>query len=136
MNIEAELRAALTGFSAVTAIVGARVWDEWFKNDTVPAVVFEIDNEDQENTLVGTGGLIFADVNVICRANTRKAARALAEAVRINGTTPGTGLAGYTGRFDAWLEDRQNARVPKNDGGNAHWYDVNMSFKVSWSEDQ
>jgi Protein of unknown function (DUF3168) len=134
MIIEEELRTALVGMSAVTDIVGARVWDEWFRSTTLPAVVFEFDNEDQENDLSGRGGLIHANVNIICRAETRRASRALSEAVRANGTSPGSGLAGYSGVFDAWLEDRQNAAVPKDDGGNTFWYDVNMSFVLSWSE--
>ena len=134
MIIEEELRTALVGMTAVTEIVGARVWDEWFRADTLPAVVFEFDNEDQENTLAGTGGLIFANVNIICRAETRRESRLLSEAVRANNTTPGTGLAGYSGTFDAWLEDRQNAATPKGDAGNTYWYDTNMSFVLSWPE--
>lgn len=136
MEIESALRTALIGMSAVTDIVGNRVWDEWFRSETLPAIVFEFDNEFQENDITGHGGHIFADVNVICRAETRKEARQLSEAVRTNGTSPGTGLAGYSNVFDAWLEDRQNAAVPKGDGGNSYWYDVNMSFRLQWSEDQ
>lgn len=133
--IEEELRAALLGMTAVTEIVGARIWDEYFRIDTYPAVVFEIDNEDRENGLNGRSGMVFAQVNIICRANTRSASRTLAEAVRVNGgISPGTGLAGYAGNFDAWLEDMQPAAVPKNDKGTAHWYDINMSFVVQWEE--
>ncbi len=133
--IETELRAALLAMSAVTDIVATRIWDEWFRNDTYPSIVFEIDGENRENGLNGRGGMVFADVNIICRANTRAASRALAEAVRVNGDVqPDTGLAGYTGNFDAWLEDMQPAAVPKNDKGTAHWYDMNMSFTVSWAE--
>ena len=133
--LESELRAALLGMTAVTDIVGTRIWDEWFHSDTYPAVVFEIDNERRENDIEGRGGLVYADINIICRAETRLASRQLAEAVRVNGdTSPGTGLAGYSGNFDSWLEDMQAAVVPKNDSGNAHWYDTNMSFVLSWSE--
>ena len=133
--IETELRAALLAMSAVTDVVGTRIWDEWFRNDTLPAVVFEIDSENRQVGLSGRGGMVFADINIICRANTRSASRALAEAVRVNGDVqPGIGLAGYSGNFDAWLEDIQPAAVPKNDKGTAHWYDMNMSFTVSWAE--
>ena len=134
--LEEELRTALLAMSDVTDIVGTRIWDEWFRTDTYPAVVFEIDNENRENGLNGRGGRVYADVNVLCRADTRSASRTLSEAVRVNGDTqPGRGLAGYTGNFDAWLEDVQTAAVPKDDKSNAHWYDVNMSFVVSWAED-
>jgi hypothetical protein len=133
--IEEELRTALLAMSEVTDIVSTRIWDEWFRNDTYPSIVFEIDNERRENDLNGRGGMVFADVNVICRANTRAASRSLAEAVRVNGdVSPGSGLAGYSGNFDSWLEDQQMAAVPKNDKGNSHWYDTNMSFVVSWAE--
>lgn len=134
--IEEELRAALLGMANVKAIVDTRIWDEWFRADTLPAIVFEIDSERRENDIGGRGGMVFADVNIVCRANTRSASRALAEAVRVNGdTSPGTGLAGYTKNFDAWLEDMQSAAVPKNDSGTSHWYDMNMSFVISWQEE-
>lgn len=133
--IENELRSALLGMAAVTTIVADRIWDEWFRSATVPAIVFEIDAENRENDLTGRGGLVFADVNLICRADTRAASRALAEAVRTNGSTsPGTGLAGYSGAFDAVLDNMQPAAVPKSEGSNAYWYDTNMSFTLSWSE--
>lgn len=136
--LEDELRAALLAMSAVADIVGTRIYTDTFWSDTYPAICFEVDSEDRENTLTGRGGIdtgmVFADVNVICRADTRAASRTLAEAVRVNGTTPGTGLAGYTGTFDAWLEDEQPAAVPKDDKSNAHWFDVNMSCTLSWEE--
>ena len=133
--LETELRAALLAMSEVTDIVGTRIWDEWFRSDTYPAIAFEIDSENRENALSGRGGMVFASVNVVCRADTRVASRALAEAVRINGgISPGDGLAGYSGNFDAWLEDMTPAAVPKNDAGTSHWYDMNMSFVVSWTE--
>ncbi len=133
--IETELRAAMLAMTAVTDIVDTRIWDEWFRNDTYPAIVFEIDNGFRENGLSGRGGMVFADVNIICRANTRAESRTLAEAVRVNGTiSPGTGLAGYAGNFDSWLDDMQTAAVSKDDDSNAHWYDMNMSFRVQWEE--
>ena len=133
--VEEELRTALRAMSEVTDIVGTRIWDEWFRTNTYPAIVFEIDSENRENGLSGRGGLVYASVNIICRADTRSDSRALAEAVRVNGDVqPGTGLAGYSGTFDAWLEDMQPAAIPKNDKSNAHWYDINMSFVLSWEE--
>jgi len=135
MNIEIELNKTLLGMTAVVALVGDRVWDEWFRTSVVPAIVFEIDTENRENDISGRGGLVFADVNIICRADTRAASRELAEAVRMNGSTsPGSGLAGYSGAFDAVLDDTQPAAVPKGEGSNAYWYDTNMSFTMSWPE--
>jgi len=135
VNIEKELRDAILGMSAVTGLVVARIWDEWFRTETLPAVVYEFDNEDQSNDLEGLSRLRIADINIICRADTRAGSRALAEAMRLNGTNPGTGLAGYTSTtFDAWLESEQAAAVPKIEGGNDYWYDTNMSFRLQWTE--
>jgi len=114
MVIEQELAKALSGLNRVRSLVSNRIWDEWFRSNETPAVVFEIDAERPQNSLDGRGGLVFADVNVICRAETRAKSRELAEAVRVNGTDPGTGLAGYSGVFDAVLDDMQPAAVPKN----------------------
>jgi hypothetical protein len=134
VEIEKELRKTLVGLSAVQGLVIDRVWDEWFRSKIVPALVFEIDHEGRENDLEGRGGLVDAQANIICRANTRAEARALAEAVRTNNTDPGTGLAGYAGAFDAVLDDVVMAAVAKGDGSNAHWYDANMSFTLLWKE--
>lgn len=134
MVIEQELAKALAGMEKVRAIAADRIWDEWFRSNVTPAIVFEVDVENPQNSLDGRGGLVFADVNVICRAETRAKSRELTEAVRVNGTDPGTGLAGYSGAFDAVLDDMQSAAVPKNDGSDQHWYDTNMSFTLSWSE--
>jgi hypothetical protein len=135
MIIEESLRAALKGMVAVTTIVSDRIWDEWFRSETLPAIVFEIDMENPQNDLSGRGGLVLAEANIICRAATRSASRALAEAVRRNGSIePGSGLAGYSGAFDAMLDDIQTALTPKAEGSSAYWYDTNMSFALSWSE--
>lgn len=135
MNIEKELRSVLLAMSAVTDLVVARIWDEWFRTEDVPSIVYEFDSETQENDLGGLGGLVIGDVNIICRADTRAASRALALAVRLNGTSPGTGLAGYSStKFDAWLDAQAAAAVPKGEGSNAYWYDTNMGFVLKWYE--
>ena len=137
MNIERELRDALLSMSAVTTIVGTRVWCEWFRTDVLPAVVFEIDDETQQNAVSGKGSLILADVNIICRANTRAKSRELAEAVRTNGTSPGTGLAGWYGDlFTAILESRTPAAIPKEEGSTDYWYDMNLGFSLHWNEEK
>ena len=135
MNIEKELRDALVAMEAVTAIVSTRIWDEWFRTETTPSIVFEFDTEDQENDLGGKGGKVIGDINVICRADTRAASRDLAEAVRLNGTDPGTGLAGYTSStVNATLLGQQPVATPKSEGSNDHWYDTNMNFELQWWE--
>lgn len=136
MNIEKHLRDVLRSLSAVTDIVGDRIWDEWFRTDEIPAIAFEIDNEAQEPDLIGKGGETVADVTIICRAATRAAARDLAEAVARNKTDPGTGLAGYSdrNRFKSTLESQVMVANIQDESMNDYWYDVEMSFEVQWYE--
>lgn len=141
--IEETLVALLKGLSAVTAIVGegnaARIRpDRLDQGETLPAILMEVDEEPQ-NDLDGIGGLVYSDVTLTCRATTKAAARALAEAIRLNGTNPGTGLAGYHGTvasvtFDATLESTVAAFTHKGDGSEAGWYDVIASYVVSHAE--
>ena len=143
-TIEELIRAALLTMDAVTAIVGegdaAKIRsDHSDEQDTPPYIVIEIDNEEHLNDLTGKGGRVMADVNVLCRASTRTSSRLLSEAVRLNGTDPGTGLAGYEGTvlstvLDCWLEDENLAEIPRDDGSKRRWYDVNMSFRATVAE--
>lgn len=138
MNIFEDLRTALLGMSAVTALVGsgssARIWNSWPRTYTVPCIVIDVDQETPANDLSGKGGLVFAAVVVTCRDDDQSDSHALAEAVRLNGTNPGTGLAGYSGTFDAILDNGQHAEVPKGDGSTAYWYDHVLDCTLIWSE--
>lgn len=147
-ELEANLRTLLLTFSGVTALTGtgdsARIRpDRLHKDDVIPAtkgaVIIEIDNEDPQNDLSGKGGLVFADVNLVCRAHTKAIARTLAEAIRLNGNDPGTGLAGYSGtvgtdKIDAVLEAVSSTFTPEDDGSDEGWYDVYCSYTVSHTE--
>ena len=143
-TIEELLRAALLTMDAVTAIVGegdaAKIRaDHPEESDDPPYIVIEIDNEDHLNDLMGKGGRTQVGINLVCRGLTRKRSRVLSEAVRINGTDPGTGLAGYGGTvlltvLDCWLEDEVLSDVPRGDGSKRRWYDVNMSFQATVAE--
>lgn len=142
MDLHAAIRTALLSMNAVTALAGsgaaARIRpDQFAKTDgsaTTPAILVEIDDEESQTDLDGRGGLVIADVTLTCRAHTKAAAYALKEAVRVNGTNPGTGLAGYSGAFDAWLEDTAYAAVPKGDASDDHWHDAVMSFRLVATE--
>lgn len=127
--------------SAVTALVGsgssARIRPDKFHEEdgTLPAILIEVDNESPQNDLTGRGGLRLGDVTITCRAATRQGARALAEAIRVNGTNPGTGLAGYAGAsFDAVLDGIAEAYQPKGVGNDKGYYDTVMSFNSFASE--
>lgn len=145
-SIESLIRAALLDMSAVITLVGtgdnAKIRadhpDEGSADEaeTPPYIVIEVDDEDHMNDLTGKGGRRMATVNLLCRGLTRAASRTLSEAVRVNGTNPGTGLAGYGGMvlstvLDCWLEDESLAIVPRAEGSKRKWYDVNMSFMAT-----
>jgi hypothetical protein len=144
--IEAALRTFLLTLDAVTAWVGtgdtARIRPDKLEEDddeTEEHVILEVDNEEPQNDLTGKGGLVYADLTVRCRAATKSAARALAEAVRTNNTDPGTGLAGYHGTaggltFDAVLEDQVVSFTPAGEGSDRGYYDVHCNYKLSCAE--
>lgn len=144
-EIEESLRTYLLTLEAVTALVGtgdsARIRpDRLHQDEDLPAVVIEVDYEDHLNDLDGKGGLVYADVNVKCRAETKAVSRQLAEAIRTNDTDPGTGLAGYTGTagdqtIGAVLEDETTGFRPAGDGSDRGYYDTDMSFMISYNED-
>lgn len=144
MSIEGDVRTALLAMSAVTAYTGtgdsARIRpDKLQESDDHDEehVIVEVDSEDKKNCLDGVGGLVYAQVNISCRAKTKALARALASAVRINGTNPGTGLAGYGGSgttFDAVLEDETPSVIMQDDGSDLAWYTVEQSYVMSFTE--
>jgi len=143
-EIEESLRTLLKTFDAVTALLGGATNprirpDRLDEGDTLPAIIIEVDDEEQLNDLSGVGGLVRADVNVKCRAATKKGARLLAWAVRTNNTDPGTGLAGYSGEagdqtIHAVLDDETPSYTPAGDGRDDGHYDVDMDFTIMFNE--
>ena len=145
VNIEDEIRTVLLTLSAVTAYTGsdsdtARIRS--YKLDesddkTEEHIIIEVDAETRENDLDGLAGLPLCDVNISCRAKTRTLANALSEAVRVNGTDLGTGLAGYGGSgtaFDSWLMDETPSVLRWDDGSDRKWHTVEMHFRVQYTE--
>ena len=146
-EVAESIAAALLDMSAVTDLVGtgddAKIYD-WLKQGYVPPaagiIVIEIDANTEMNDLQGLGGLVYYDVNILCRAPTQSAVMALARAVKTNGTDPGTGLAGYSDTpsdvlIDAHLIDTTGPTAVTRDDGSANpWWDANMSFTVSQNE--
>lgn len=144
MSIEADLRTYLLTLGTVTTLVGegglGRIRpDRLHEGETLPAVIMQVDNERPLNTLDGKGGRVYADVTLICRAQEKEDARTLAEAIRVNGTDPGTGLAGYNGAagdstIDAWLEDQNTSFTPAADGSDQGFYDVFCNYVITYAE--
>jgi hypothetical protein len=126
---------------AVTAIVGsdtttARIWNSWQRvtgTSAYPCLVMDIDGEEEQNDLQALPDLVIAEVTITCRASTHDDSDALQSAVKSNGTTPGTGLAGYAGSFQAILDRTTHSEAVKGDGSTAHWYDHIMTFTILWN---
>lgn len=145
MSLEGDIRTALLSMSAVTALVGtgssARIRPYMLDDrddKTEEHIIVEVDTQRPQNDITGTGGLTYADVNISCRAITPTQARALAVAVKRNGTDPGTGLAGYGGSatdFHAVLETETTGRALWGDGSQRAWYTVEQSYTMSFAED-
>lgn len=146
MSVEADLRTYLLTLGTVTALVGtgasARIRPDRLQqsdDEKQPAIIIEVDDEVPLNTLDGKGGRRYADVTLRCRARQKQQSRALSEAVRLNGTDPGTGLAGYSGTmgsgtYDAWLDDEQTSFTPDLEGGDQGYYEVFSNYKITFAE--
>jgi hypothetical protein len=141
MNLFISLKAALLAMQAVTDLVGGtnsetvRIWNSWQRVNgpgSEPCIIMDVDREDQQNDLGGSGDLVVADVTVTCRGRTHDESDALCEAVKSNGGSGG--LAGYHGAFDAILDDVVHSETPKNDGSEKYWYDHVMTFTMLWNE--
>lgn len=142
MSLDGDIRTALLAMSAVTDLVGtgdsARIRPFMLDDRDDKAeehIIIDVDTQRPQNDLDGVGGLTYADVNISCRAMTPTLARALAVAVKRNGTSPGTGLAGYSGAaFDAVLEDEVASRTLWADGSQRAWFTVEQSYTMSFTE--
>ena len=146
MSVEADLRTYLLTLGTVTALVGtsdsARIRPDRLQQSDdplEPAIIVEVDDEDHKNDLDGKGGLVYSAITLRCRARTKAVARSLAEAVRVNGTDPGTGLAARTGAmngttYGAVLEDEQTSFAAQAEGSDEGWYDVFCNYVLSCAE--
>ena len=140
--IEDALRAQLLTLTAVTALTTTIRTDTLAQQDALagPAVLIAVDEETPENTLDGLGGLVEAKITISAVSSQRSQARALAEAIRTNGTTPGTGLAGFTGTTAgmfidaAILERRQSGYIPEEDGSDSGLYSVDSHYLIQYTE--
>ena len=131
-NLFEDLRTKLLTVSGVTVLcggtgTGARIWNSWPRTYATPAVVIDVVDEQEQNTLDGNSDAVIAQVDVNCRAETHAVSDDLAHAVR-------TALKGYAGTFDAILDDTEHNEIPESDGSTKHWYDHVMHFTMLWQE--
>lgn len=145
--IEDVVRDFLLTRAAVTAIVATHPTasgpcirpDRLHERDRLPAIVITVDEEEYQNDLSGKGGLARATLTISCMADSRRVSRQLAEAVRVNGTNPGTGLAGYKGTVSgvgihAQLNSAQTAYASLDEKSDEGWYATEAVYEVWYSE--
>ena len=134
MDIFTALKTACTNQTSIMSIVAtnaslptsARIWQEWPRTYTVPALIMECDSEDMQNDLSGHSDLTLADLTITCRADSHAASHALWVALQT--------LAGQSSPFHLTIEDVTHAPTAKEDGSSAHWYDHVISCQASWVE--
>lgn len=146
MAIETDLRTVLLTYTALTALVGTRIYpdvlpqqsDDEDQSETLPAVVIDVMNETPQNSLDGGDGMVVANIGVRCFALKKSVARQVAEAVRVNGTQPGTGLASHTeyagGGFDAIHETTEFDVHPVGNGADDVFYEVSGIYQVTFPQ--
>lgn len=98
-DILTQIRALLLLWDPVTDIVDDRIRPEAFFSDdeNLPAIMLELTDGNQTNTLDRTASVIDATLQITARAPLATQAAAIAEAIRTKGQTPSAGLDGYTG---------------------------------------
>lgn len=155
MPIEENLRTQLLTFTAVTALVSDRIYPDVVPQLTDadretmelegvylrPTIVIDMIEEEPQNTLDGGDGMVIATIAVRCMAQTKKVARQVAEAVRVNGTNPGTGLAGFAGLYDVTKQPFSAIHArnefyaePWEDGGDEWLFEVRAIYQVTFNQ--
>lgn len=142
MTIEEAIRAKLLTMSAVTAITSTIRADELMQSDVKPgeaAILISVDNIHYENTLDGKCNMAEARITVSSVSGKRSQARALGEAIRTNGTNPGTGLAGCTVTtgdlpFQLMLMDDSIGYVANGDGSDSGLHSMDSEYFATFNE--
>ncbi len=81
--IQADIFEILSGSSAISAIVGERIYPiNLPSGESVPAIVYTIESIDPLVTLAGEVGIDNAKIEIICWSNNYGQAHELAQAVR------------------------------------------------------
>jgi hypothetical protein len=93
------IRSLLLLWSDLTAIVGERIRPNGFHSTDgdLPAVMMELPDGRQMNTLDRSEAIIDATLTLTTRAPLASDAASIAAIIRSRNTTPSTGLDGYSG---------------------------------------
>lgn len=141
-TLETALRTKILALDAVSALTTTVRWDKLDEDDdlkTVSAVVISVEQEEPYNDLAGVGGLVKATVRISSLSESKARARSIAEAIRINGSNPGTGLAGFSGvsngvEMDCILQRNELGFFPYIDDSDDGFYFVDSIYQVDYGE--
>lgn len=130
------LRSKLLSYSAVTALIGQRMYpDALLQSATLPAAVYYVISTQRDHHLSGLGKSAHARFTFECYALTRTAASSISKAIRETGIDSFRGVVdGYTFcgiDFDSGDEYMQE---PPTDGGQEHRYLVSFDLLVHYKE--
>ena len=135
---EVLLVAKLKSMSAVTALVGTRVWPLYRKANTLPAITYEVTGDEPINHSTGTTKTSFVRVSILCFAATYAGVKTLAAAVRGDeAESSPSGISGWTdGNSSIWhlqsvIEDMEAPRTGENI---PELYFVQMVFQLGYTQ--
>lgn len=139
MTIEEAIRAHLLTLTAVTAITSTIRPGELQQSDALPAITIGVKSKKSFTDLSGKGGLVSAILMVSSISSRESGATGLAEAIRVNGTDPGTGLAGFRGtagslQIHATLTEDAVNYYAYEDGKDAGFFACEAIYDVMYSE--
>lgn len=133
MSIEERLRTILIGDTAITTLVGDRIRpDELAQEDSYPAILITINEEDPLAMLSEVGGLQKATINVTALSETKSQARTIAKKVRARMDQLPEVVDGV--QIDATFEKRENGFDHDDDGADTGVYFSNCIFEIWWDE--
>lgn len=131
----------LSAVTALTTIIRALQFDERDELQSGLGIAVQVDNRKpitEESTFIsGKSDLVRASVVIACVSGNHTKAWNLAEAVRVNGTDPGTGLGGIRVRtgglnFDAVWEEDSSGYIPNEDGSDSGLFAVHSTYTVMY----
>ena len=133
MSIEERLRTHLIGDTAITTLVADRVRpDELAQEDSYPAIIITIDEEDPLAMLSDIGGLQKATIHVTALSETKSVARTIAKKVRDRMDQLPEVIDGV--EIDATFEKRENGFDHDDDGEDTGVYFSSNVFEIWWDE--
>ena len=139
MTIEEAIRQKLLSMDAVTAITTTFRPIELMQTDRGPTISIHVFEKNYTNDISGRCSLVDVRAVVSASSGNKAQAEALAEAIRVNGTDPGTGLAGCTVTtgglpFQAMLIKDELEYVANQDGSNSGRYMVDSIYVLTFEE--